>query len=186
MKLLTNVEFLLLSLLQEKPGISGYEINHLVESRGYREWADIGRTSIYVSLKKMQNQGLAETRVDTNKTGKGPLPLVITITEEGERVFEEHAYKYLSGTREGDRRFALAMAALSLLDKAKVTTSMRERIHFLEKVYEELSKKEQKQKNNGMPLGGQLIFSNTRLHIEKEIDFIKLAIKKIEKQEGLT
>lgn len=185
MKSLTNAEFILLSLILERPGISGYELNHLVEGRGYREWADIGRTSIYVGLKKIQNSGFTETKVDTNKTGKGPLPLVISATPEGKNVFLEHAYKYLSTTRESDSRFALALAGMGLLEKARIISAMKDRIHFLEKVYEELGKKEKSEINKGMPLGGQLIFSNTRLHIEKEIDFMRFAIKKIEKREEL-
>lgn len=48
---ITNVEFMLLQIICERKEASGYEINQLIKERGYREWVDMGTTSIYVGLK---------------------------------------------------------------------------------------------------------------------------------------
>jgi hypothetical protein len=38
MRKLSNVEIVLLQIIAEKEGISGYGINQIVKERGYREW----------------------------------------------------------------------------------------------------------------------------------------------------
>lgn len=50
MNQLSNVEMVLLQIIAELNQMSGYEINKRIEQRGYREWAKIGTTSIYVGF----------------------------------------------------------------------------------------------------------------------------------------
>ena len=76
MRRLTNVEMVLLQIIAEKEGISGYGINQIVKERGYREWADIGMTSIYVGLKKLEDKKLVKFKIHTGKIGKGPVPKI--------------------------------------------------------------------------------------------------------------
>src|SRR3990172_10756332 len=66
---IANTEFLLLQIIALQGDISGYEINKLVDKRGYRVWSDIGITSIYVGLDKLSAKKLVKHRVDTKKTG---------------------------------------------------------------------------------------------------------------------
>jgi DNA-binding PadR family transcriptional regulator len=58
---LTNVEIALLQLIREKKLVSGYEIDALIEERGYRNWAGIGKTSIYNTLKKLKKKSLSRS-----------------------------------------------------------------------------------------------------------------------------
>ncbi len=54
---LTSAEFALLSLLAEAPW-HGYDIERLIEARGMRNWTEIGFSSIYFLLKKLEGRGL--------------------------------------------------------------------------------------------------------------------------------
>ena len=57
---LTNAEFAVISLLAEAP-LHGYEIERLIEARGMRNWTEIGFSSIYFVLQKLEGRGLIET-----------------------------------------------------------------------------------------------------------------------------
>ena len=79
---LAGAEFALLQIIEEKQPVSGYEINKLIEDRGYRQWTDIGTTSIYVGLEKLSRKGLTSVYLDTGKKGKGPAPKKYRLTEK--------------------------------------------------------------------------------------------------------
>lgn len=65
---LSNVEFMLLQMIAELDQASGYDINKLIDQRGYRQWANIGTTSVYAGLKKLNEKEL----VESEPTGKNP------------------------------------------------------------------------------------------------------------------
>jgi DNA-binding PadR family transcriptional regulator len=48
-----------LTLVAERPR-HGYEIERVIEERGMREWTEIGFSSIYYLLKKLEREGLIE------------------------------------------------------------------------------------------------------------------------------
>ena len=50
---MTNAELAILSLIGESPR-HGYEIEQVIEARGMREWTEIGFSSIYYLLKKLE------------------------------------------------------------------------------------------------------------------------------------
>jgi hypothetical protein len=54
---LTNAELTILSLIAEKPR-HGYDIEQVIEARGMRDWTDIGFSSIYYILRKLEKEGL--------------------------------------------------------------------------------------------------------------------------------
>ena len=61
----TNAEFALMSLLAEGP-LHGYAVEQLVEQRGMRHWTEIGFSSIYFLLKKLEARGLVEPLKDAS------------------------------------------------------------------------------------------------------------------------
>jgi DNA-binding PadR family transcriptional regulator len=56
---LTDSELLVLGLLAEMPR-HGYELEQVIEQRGMREWTQIGFSSIYFVLGKLEKKGLVE------------------------------------------------------------------------------------------------------------------------------
>jgi len=66
---MTNAELAVLGLVVEQPR-HGYQIEQLIEQRGMRRWTDIGFSSIYFLLKKLEHGGFIEGRLE--KTERGP------------------------------------------------------------------------------------------------------------------
>ena len=54
---LTSAELTILGLLIEQPR-HGYDLERVIEQRGIRQWTDIGFSSIYYLLSKLENRGL--------------------------------------------------------------------------------------------------------------------------------
>ena len=98
--MLTNAEFALISLLAERP-LHGYAIEQMVEQRGMRHWTEIGFSSIYFLLKKLEARGLVETLEAAPSSRR--TPRTYRPTEEGERAHREEARRALA---EPDRPFS--------------------------------------------------------------------------------
>ena len=64
---LTDSELLVLGLVAEMPR-HGYELEQVIEQRGMREWTQIGFSSIYFVLGKLEKKGLV--KADTPATSK--------------------------------------------------------------------------------------------------------------------
>jgi DNA-binding PadR family transcriptional regulator len=58
-KILTDSELLVLGLVAEMPR-HGYELEQVIEQRGMREWTEIGFSSIYFVLGKLEERGLVK------------------------------------------------------------------------------------------------------------------------------
>lgn len=78
---MTNAELAILGLIAEQPR-HGYEIEHLIDTRGMREWTEIGFSSIYYLLRKLEAGGLVTSALHTG-SGSGPARKVYTITLDG-------------------------------------------------------------------------------------------------------
>jgi len=78
---MTSTEFAILSLIAEQPR-HGYEIEQAIEQRGMREWTEVGFSSIYYLLNKLEKKRLIASR--TKQTaGRGPARKVYRITATG-------------------------------------------------------------------------------------------------------
>jgi DNA-binding PadR family transcriptional regulator len=54
---MTNAELAVLSLIAEQPR-HGYDIEQIIEARGMRDWTEIGFSSIYYLLNKLEEAGM--------------------------------------------------------------------------------------------------------------------------------
>ena len=78
---LTDSELLVLGLVAEMPR-HGYELEQIIELRGMREWTQIGFSSIYFVLGKLEKKGLIVARQpEKAKTKKS-----YTITDIGHEI----------------------------------------------------------------------------------------------------
>jgi DNA-binding PadR family transcriptional regulator len=90
---LTNAELAILSLVAEKPR-HGYEMEQVIEGRGMREWTEVGFSSIYYLLKKLEEEGLAEGRLE--EAERGPTRKVYRPTPAGQEALREGVLEALS------------------------------------------------------------------------------------------
>ena len=82
---LTPAELTLLGLLVEKPR-HGYELEEVITERGMREWTEIGFSSIYYLLAKLQGRGLVEP---AGEPARGKARKVFAPTAAGRRACVE-------------------------------------------------------------------------------------------------
>jgi DNA-binding PadR family transcriptional regulator len=84
MKDLTDAELLLLGLVAEMPR-HGYELDQVIEQRGMRQWTQIGFSSIYFVLGRLQQLGLVTAKTPSaRRTGSEDRRLA-TAPREGAR-----------------------------------------------------------------------------------------------------
>lgn len=177
----SNVELIVLHLISEREALSGYEINRLVEERGYRNWAEVGTSSIYIGLEKLENKGLVVSMLDTSKQGKGPLPKKYRLTSEGKKVLLEEMRKALSGESDIPGRFTIGLSGLVLF-------TLEEAIVHLTRKHEQLAHRIKEQNSQFQAAGGDklpfhvwALFRHTSYMLEKELEFVEILIRDLKK-----
>ncbi|UNC90815.1 PadR family transcriptional regulator [Candidatus Contubernalis alkaliaceticus] len=178
---LSNTEFMLLSLIRERKAASGYQLNTIIKNRGYRQWADVGMTSIYRGLKKLEQKGLIQGQLTTNKTIQGPAAKEYFLTDEGVNMLKEETGKGLSETRERDRRFDLALSTMDVLSSETALSLFFKRMQFLESEQKRISKVYSGQQQQ-ISFQGALLFKHTLHFIKSEITFLNNLINNWEKE----
>jgi DNA-binding PadR family transcriptional regulator len=111
---MTTTELAILSLISEKPRY-GYELEQVIEQRGMREWTEIGFSSIYYILKKLEDKQMITSRVQSKSSG--PPRKVFKITEEGQRALYEGALETLHTPGHNSRPFLLGLSVLPLFER---------------------------------------------------------------------
>lgn len=120
---MTDAELAVLSLIIESPR-HGYDVECAIAQRGMREWTDIGFSSIYYVLGKMEKAGLVQARTDES-SGRGPARKVYSPTAEGLRVWQEASLKALSAPATRSP-FALGLSNLPGLPPAAARNAVGE------------------------------------------------------------
>jgi len=123
MKALTDAELLLLGLVAEMPR-HGYELDVVIEQRGMREWTQIGFSSIYFVLGKLQKLGLV--------TAKKPLPRrtrfarrrLAAVTESGTQRVRVSRIRKVYTVTPGGRRALAAQTMAALRDVRPASSSV--------------------------------------------------------------
>lgn len=115
MKKPSNTELVLLQILNQEGEVSGYKINKLVVAKGYRDWANVGTTSIYNGLNKLEEKGLVQFRINMEKQGKGAVPRLFRITAKGLKVLIESVVEVLSDPKSDFVGFSIALGGLPVI-----------------------------------------------------------------------
>jgi len=163
---------MILSLLWSAKTASGYKLNATIKDRGYREWADIGMTSVYITLKRLEHKGLISSHMTMNKTTQGPVAKDYFLTSNGMMILKEETEKGLSETRERDRRFDLALLVINILPLEKALALIKKRKLYLISEQKRLSELFAGHKQN-ITFNGALLFRHTLQFIQSEIKFLE-------------
>lgn len=178
---LSNVEILILQLIEEHVSISGYQIKKTVKTRQYDNTFNIGPTSIYNALKKLENKNLAKSKLTKKKQGKGPSPIKFSITETGSSMLQKTIISLLSTTRERDVRFDIGLLGIPHCEKTEIIKALNQRRIFLSTRQEDITNNYIKQNADELPLQRRAIIKHPLLFIDGEILFIERLIKAISK-----
>ncbi|MBN2511004.1 MAG: PadR family transcriptional regulator [Spirochaetales bacterium] len=171
---ISNAEFVVLSLLYEQGPVSGYTLNKLIHERGYRNWADIGSTSVYTGLKKLEKKALVEGRLVKEEHTKGPHATVFSLLDKGLVLLREETAWGLSRTRERDRGFDLALSAMNTIPRSHRRKLLTLRRDFLQAEYVKLTTAAET--DTGVDWRGELLSTHTLSLIQCEIAFVQKLI----------
>lgn len=169
---LSNVEFMLLQLIAELDQASGYDINKLIDQRGYRQWANIGTTSVYAGLKKLNEKKLVESEPVGEKSGKGPIPTRFAITESGKAALRNEILTSLSTSREREQRFDLGLAALPFIEENEAVEALRKRLDVLDEAAQTITRTFESQGGARLPIHARSLFRHPLNLIESERAFV--------------
>jgi DNA-binding PadR family transcriptional regulator len=113
-----------------KSGVSGKEIDEKLDLQGTRTWADIGSSSVYNCLKRLEQYGYARSELD-KKEGHG-IRLYFS-TQEGRCILDKELTYRLSTNIRKPCELDVAIANLPFLKKEQVLLSLERYADDMEK-----------------------------------------------------
>jgi hypothetical protein len=173
---MTNPELAILSLIAERPR-HGYDIEQVIEERGMREWTEIGFSSIYYLLKKLEKGGLVASQLE-QQAGKGPARKVYHITESGQQAQLEGTMAALSAPIRGSVPFLLGLSNLPILPKEAALIALKS---YATKKTENLNHMLARAENQRpLPTFVEAMFDYSQTLAAAELDWIKKFINEVE------
>ncbi|MBN2007034.1 MAG: DUF4872 domain-containing protein [Anaerolineae bacterium] len=171
----TNAELAILSLLAEQPR-HGYDIEQVIEMRGMREWTEVGFSSIYYVLKKLEQAGWIESRLE--EAGRGPARKVYHITEVGSEQMKAAILESLSMPQRCFPPLLLGISTLPGIPAEAAVAALRQYIAELDKRLSHAKARWEAQKP--LPYFVEALFTYSITLAQTERDWIEQFIKEVE------
>jgi len=125
---LTPAELTVLGLIIERPQ-HGYDLEQVIEQRGIRQWTDIGFSSIYYLLAKLEKRGLAHVP-DAPVAAKSRR--VFHATADGRQAAGRGALALVRELRPVPHTLLVGIANLPLLTEREYAGALRARLAQVE------------------------------------------------------
>ncbi len=178
---ISDIETAILGLLCE--GFRyGYELEKAIQERGMRNWTEIGFSSIYYVLKRLEKERIITSKKE-EVSGK-PARRVYQVTEKGTRAMKEKLQNLLSVRRKPISPLDLGMAYMDMLEPPELLLALESyrqgcqgRIDFLE---ESISR----HREQGSQFKVLALFFRPLAHERTELAWTEALIKAIGEQQG--
>jgi DNA-binding PadR family transcriptional regulator len=170
-------EAAVLGLLCENPQY-GYTIEKIIEERGMRHWTDIGFSSIYYVLKRLEHRSLVVSACEHQQDK--PARKVYTITPEGKRMMKEKVRFLLSTNPRIASPFDLAIVHLPLLSKEENITCLKERVRALDRAIEHINAHHDRHITSGKPYFVCAISDRALAHLTTEKRWVEQFITEVD------
>ena len=121
----SDADIVLLSLLAERPR-HGYDLDRVIEQRGYRQWTSLAFSSVYYLLKRLSERGLLEP--DEGSQGRRT---VFRVTEAGHRELSKAAGERVLTPAPPSAGVLPALNAYSRLDDPALAALLAQRAEAL-------------------------------------------------------
>jgi len=161
-------EELILGILAEHSA-HGYNIEKIIEMRGMRKWTEIGFSSIYYVLDKLEKKGLA-----FSKSARGKEKKEFSITKLGLNVLKEETKKRIEERMPSNTHFMTGLANSSILNDAETLQSLIKRKIQLEQDLVDL-------KENSPSLPATRLFHLSEKLILSELEWLNKEIGELKK-----
>jgi DNA-binding PadR family transcriptional regulator len=179
MTTLTNAELAILSLVTEKPR-HGYEMEQVIEGRGMREWTEVGFSSIYYLLKKLEKDGLVESQLE--QAERGPARKVYHATQAGYAALHQGTLDALAALPHPTSPLQLGLSNLPILSPEEAISALQthrqaliERIEGVQATWD---------RQRPLPYFVDAMFDHALTMANAELAWIETFIKQVEKQNG--
>jgi DNA-binding PadR family transcriptional regulator len=173
---MTNAELAIITLIAEQPR-HGYEIEQVIEARGMREWTEVGFSSIYYLLKKLEKDGLIEARTE-QAAGRGPARKVYHITQAGVDALRAAILEALAVPQARQSSFLLAIGNLPAVSPTEALAALRQCGDTLTTNMENLQAGWETQKP--LPYFVDALFDYSVTMMQAEIAWVEKFIKQVE------
>ena len=121
----SDADIVVLSLLAEQPR-HGYDLDRVIEQRGYRQWTSLAFSSVYYLLKRLSERGLLEP--DEGSRGRRT---VFRVTEAGRRELRQSAGERVLAPAPPSAGVLPALNAYSRLDDPALAALLARRAEAL-------------------------------------------------------
>jgi DNA-binding PadR family transcriptional regulator len=179
MPAMTDAELAILSIVAEGP-IYGYDIQTIITQRGLRDWTNIGVSSMYYVLEKLERQGLIESKGVQHV--EGPARRQYRITSAGFGVLQTAVADLVSTPREHFGGFELGLANLHVLRPAQIRTAF---IAYRQELISRLTQARERWqhlKQSKAPFNVDAMFGHHVAMLEAELEWVKAFIEQWEAQ----
>ncbi len=174
---MTNAELAVLSLVVQEPR-HGYQIEQVIEERGMRRWTDIGFSSIYFLLKKLERQNLIKGEWEKTELGKERWAKVYRPTDAGHEAFHCAIIELLSTPQPHPYPLMLGLANLPAVSTDEAITALKQYRGQLTAVMQTL-KDVRDSKQHTAPYYIEAMFEHHLTILKVEIDWLGEFIQQV-------
>jgi DNA-binding PadR family transcriptional regulator len=170
-------EAAILGLLCEKP-LYGYTIEKIIEERGMRHWTDIGFSSIYYVLKRLESRNFIDSSCLQQEDK--PSRKVYTITDSGRYILKEKTKALLSQSKRTASPFDLGLAHLYLLSHEEAVACLKDRVTTLQTAIERVKSHQDHHRQNKRPYFVIALSDHALAHLHTEKKWVETFIEEVE------
>jgi DNA-binding PadR family transcriptional regulator len=170
-------EAAILGLLFENP-LYGYTIEKIIEKRGMRHWTDIGFSSIYYVLKRLESRNFIESSCQPQDDK--PSRKVYTITDTGRRILKEKIRSLLSQSTRIASPFDLGLAHLHLLSDEEAVACLKNRVITLQIAIDRVKSHQEYHRLNKKPCNIFALSDHALAQLYTEKGWVETFIEEVE------
>jgi DNA-binding PadR family transcriptional regulator len=176
---MTNAELAILSLVAEQPR-HGYEIEQVIEERGMREWTEVGFSSIYYLLKKLERDALIEGSLE--EAQRGPARKVYHLTPAGSEALQRGVLDALSTPQRGYPSVLLGLSSLPAVPVPHAVEALQK--YHATLVERQAQLQERWSSQQPLPYFVDALFTYSLALLETEIRWVDDFITRLEEEHG--
>jgi DNA-binding PadR family transcriptional regulator len=171
---LTPAELTILGLVIEQPQ-HGYDLEQVIQQRGIRQWTDIGFSSIYYLLTKLERRGFLYV---PEAPAAAKSRRVFHATAEGRRAAARNALALLTDARPVPHPLLVGLANLPLLSARQYAQALRTRLAQLDARMAEVRAAQAAQHAQAaLPLAAREVFSYSLSLMEAERQWLATRVQ---------
>jgi DNA-binding PadR family transcriptional regulator len=155
----------------------GYEIEQVIEARDMREWTEIGFSSIYYLLKKLEKHGWVRSRIDA-ESQQGPARTVYEATPAGFAAWQTAMIEVLAVPRPHYDPFQLGLSNLPAVPPNDALSALEQRRESLQQTLDRVRNRRAAAQPYA-PLHVDAMFELSMMQLETELRWLTAFIARL-------